>query len=110
MIFYKTVRLVFVVIVVWVFILLFKLVPVLAQTQTVQSNTSTYAPLTLDETEYVSLRNYLNQQPYMFAAPVIELLQRAENKAMVAQSIARHDAEKAAEKDKPKVDNEQAPK
>lgn len=43
-----------------------------------------FAPIVIEQADYVALLNYLNQQPYMFSNPIASYLQGAEAKAQAA--------------------------
>jgi len=79
-------------------------VPVLAQQSTIPPGSlaepSQFVPFVIDEGNANELRNYLNQQPYMFAAPLVRWLDNSIAKAR-AESAAKARAADEAKKKEP---------
>jgi hypothetical protein len=57
---------------------------------------SAYVPLTVDEAHYQALRNYLEQQPFRIALPIVQWLEQLELDAKIeADRKAKAEAAKA---------------
>jgi hypothetical protein len=68
---------------------------VLAQERPPASATA-YVPLTVDEAHYQALRNYLDQQPFRIALPIVQWLEQLELDAKIeADRKAKVEAAKA---------------
>lgn len=61
---------------------------------------STYVPITINETDYQQLRTYLEQQPWMFANPLIRKFDDLERQAIDAKKKAEQSAPPPKEESK----------